>query len=105
MLTDKQIEQFKKKVAKVDSKIAEISELYDICADETRLRLLYLFSVNDELCPTDISNVLSLSMSAVSHQVRVLEDAGFLNKVKMGKMICYSLSRSGKKFFKSWVKI
>ena len=105
MLTEKQILDVRNKIDKIDSRISKASQLYDLCADPTRLKLMYLFSVNKELCPTDISNVLELSMSAVSHQVRVLEDAGFLGKVKMGKMICYSLSKDGKKFFKSWIKI
>jgi DNA-binding transcriptional ArsR family regulator len=105
MLTEKQILNVKKKINKIESRILYSSEMYDLCADPTRLKLMYLFYINDELCPTDISNVLDLSMSAVSHQVRVLEDAGFLGKVKMGKMICYSLSKAGKKFFKAWIKI
>lgn len=105
MLNDKDLEKAKKKVERIDEKISAISEIYDICADPTRLKLIYLFSANEQLCPTDISNVLNLSMSAVSHQVRVLEDAGFLDKVKMGKMICYSLSKEGKKFFKNWIKL
>jgi DNA-binding transcriptional ArsR family regulator len=105
MLTDKQIERVKKKVSKIDNKILELSQLHDICADPTRMRLMYLFSANSQLCPTDISNVLDLSMSAVSHQVRVLEEAGMLDKVKMGKMICYSMTSAGKKFFKNWIKL
>lgn len=105
MLADKQIESSKKKIEKIKASFEERSEVYDLCSDPTRLRLLYLFKMHAELCPTDISNVLGLSMSAVSHQVRVLELAGYLDKVKMGKMVCYSLSRNGKKFFKNWVKL
>ena len=105
MLDPKDVASAKKDLNGVTKSIENICELYELCSDPTRLKLFYLFKKHPDLCPSDISNILGLSMSAVSHQVRVLELSGLLEKVKMGKMICYSLSSKGKKFFDSWIKI
>jgi len=58
--------------------------------DKTRIKILYALS-KSELCVCDISAVLDMSMSAVSHQLRVLRNMKLVKYRKKGKEVYYSL--------------
>ncbi len=62
-------------------------------ADSTRLQILQSLAI-EEHCVCDLSAVLNLSISAVSHQLRLLRDLGFVVNRREGKMIYYSLKDS-----------
>lgn len=102
-LVPSQIRKSKRALKKIDETLNKEVAKFEICADPSRYKLLYLFTINEELCPSYISDILDLSMSAVSHQLRVLEDFGLLDKIKIGKTICYMLSEYGKKFAKDCI--
>ena len=69
----------------------DLAELFKIFGDSTRIRILYsLFE--HELCVQDISMVLSVSQSAVSHQLRILKASRLVKIRRDGKNIFYSLA-------------
>ena len=69
----------------------ELSETFKIFGNPTRLKILTLLAVED-LCVCDISEVLSMSQSAVSHQLRTLRSKNLVKYTKEGKQARYSLA-------------
>ncbi|MCY6353734.1 ArsR/SmtB family transcription factor [Clostridium sp. ZS2-4] len=67
-----------------------LAEFFKVLGDSTRIKILYALSVN-EMCVCDISKLLDMSQSAVSHQLRVLRNARLVKYRKEGKVVYYSL--------------
>lgn len=67
-----------------------LAEFFKVLGDSTRIKILYALSVN-EMCVCDISKLLNMSQSAVSHQLRVLRTARLVKYRKEGKVVYYSL--------------
>ena len=70
--------------------LGELSEIFKVLGDPTRLRIVSALAVK-ELCVCDIANLLGTSISAVSHQLRVLRNLKLVKHRKDGKMVYYSL--------------
>lgn len=70
--------------------LLNIAELFKVFGDSTRTRILSALSV-DEMCVCDISALLNMSMSAVSHQLRILRQTKIVKSRRRGKEIVYSL--------------
>ena len=71
--------------------IYEVAELFKVFGDSTRIRILYVL-FESEMCVCDIAQLLSLSQSAVSHQLRTLKQAHLVKFQRDGKNVIYSLS-------------
>ena len=69
---------------------SKLSLLFKIFGDDTRVRIL-LSLLNKELCVCDISNLLNMTHSAISHQLKVLRDMHLVKPRKEGKEVYYSL--------------
>jgi DNA-binding transcriptional ArsR family regulator len=86
----------KEKVKKVkkqmisESTFLDMSETFKATADKTRLKILYALS-KQELCVCDLSVVVDMSISLVSHQLRILRDKKLVKYRKEGKSVYYSL--------------
>ena len=65
--------------------------LFGTLADPTRLRLLHALSLADELCVSDLSLLLGLSLSALSHQLAPLREQGIVSRRKVGRIAHYRL--------------
>ena len=70
--------------------LLDIAELFKVFGDSTRTRILSALSI-EELCVCDISALLNMSMSAVSHQLRILRQTKIVKSRRNGKEIVYSL--------------
>ena len=68
----------------------DIAELFKVFADSTRVRILYAL-IESELCVCDISALLNMSQSAISHQLRVLKQSRLVKYRRSGKTVYYSL--------------
>lgn len=73
-----------------DEEINRLSETFGILSDSTRIKIIFALS-KKELCVYDISHLLNVSISAVSHQLRILRNARLVKYRKQGKMVFYSL--------------
>ncbi|MCH8741538.1 winged helix-turn-helix transcriptional regulator [Patescibacteria group bacterium] len=100
LLNKKEIKDSKGKLTKISRKIGEKCNFYYLCSDPTRLKIIFLLKNHKTLCPTDISQILNISISAVSHQVKMLGNAGLIRRTKKGKMVCYSLTEKSRKLVK-----
>ncbi len=73
-----------------DSIFTSLSETFKTLGDKTRVKILYALS-KQELCVCDISAVLEMSISAISHQLRILRSMKLVKYRKEGKVVYYSL--------------
>jgi ArsR family transcriptional regulator, lead/cadmium/zinc/bismuth-responsive transcriptional repressor len=67
-----------------------LSDFYKMFADSSRIKILYLLQ-NKEICVNHIAAALDMSISAVSHQLRLLRSAGLVRFLKEGKNSYYAL--------------
>ena len=70
--------------------VSGLSELFQVLADETRTKIIYLLSLQ-ELCVCDLADLLELSMPAVSHHLRLLKAMRLVKYRRDGKQVYYSL--------------
>lgn len=70
--------------------VAGLSEIFKALGDETRTKILYLLA-HRELCVCDVASVLNMSLSAVSHHLRLLKMLRLVKYRRDGKMVYYSL--------------
>ena len=63
---------------------------FSVFADYTRVKILSALAIS-ELCVTDLSRILDINQTTVSHQLRFLKSAGIVKSVRQGKIIFYSL--------------
>lgn len=75
------------------SDFQELANLYKMFSDPTRLRILWALSCAD-MCVCDLAALLSMSMSAVSHQLKSLRLTNLVKFDKQGKVVYYSLADS-----------
>ncbi|MDD4715743.1 MAG: metalloregulator ArsR/SmtB family transcription factor [Oscillospiraceae bacterium] len=71
--------------------IYEVSQLFRTFGDPTRARILCALK-EAELCVCDLSALLSISQSAVSHQLRILKGMRMVKSRRNGKVVYYSLA-------------
>lgn len=76
-----------------DNIASEIAGFLKIFGDTTRIKILYAL-LEKELCVNDISLLLSMEQSAISHQLRVLRQNKLVKVRRDGKLIHYSLNDS-----------
>ena len=69
----------------------DLAELYKVFGDSTRTNILMAL-FESEMCVCDIAEVLNLSVSAVSHQLRILRHNKLVKARRCGKEVFYSLS-------------
>ena len=70
--------------------IYDLAELFKVFGDTTRAKILSCLEVRD-LYVGEIAGILNMSISAVSHQLRVLRNAKLVKGLKEGKEVKYSL--------------
>ena len=73
-----------------DEKFYELSEFFKIFGDNSRLRILAALK-SGEISVNDLSEMVGMSQSAVSHQLKILKQARVVKLRKEGKNIFYSL--------------
>ncbi|MCM8778176.1 MAG: metalloregulator ArsR/SmtB family transcription factor [Candidatus Omnitrophica bacterium] len=79
-----------KKTMLADTELIKLVDIFKVLGDATRAKILLALS-KDELCVCDIAHVLGLSISAVSHQLRMLRNLGLVKYRNEGRMVFYTL--------------
>jgi DNA-binding transcriptional ArsR family regulator len=72
--------------------IEGLSRVFSALSDPTRIKILHSLTVTDELCVCDLAVIADLSVSAVSHQLRLLRDRNLVRARRDGRMVFYSLA-------------
>ena len=73
-----------------EEEAVKLSEVFKVLGDSTRIKILYVLS-KYEMCVCDIAEVLEMTQSAISHQLRVLRTMRLVKFRKEGKSMFYSL--------------
>ena len=74
-----------------DELLCDLSDLFKLFGDTTRIKILYsLFE--SEMCVCAIADLLGMTQSAISHQLRILKDANLVGNRREGKTVYYFLS-------------
>ena len=76
-----------------DEKIYDLAELFKNFGDSTRVKILLALS-QQSLCVNDITELIGVTQSAISHQLRILKQAKLVKARKRGKEVFYSLDDS-----------
>ena len=71
--------------------LIELAELYKVFGDSTRIKILYAL-FEEEKGVGEIANQLGMTMSAISHQLRILKQARLVKFRREGKMVFYALA-------------
>ena len=75
----------------VEEEIYDVAELFKVLGDQTRVKILFTL-IKDEMCVCDIAQLLGMTQSAISHQLRVLKANKLVKFRRDGKTVFYSLA-------------
>ena len=71
--------------------LCDLAELFKVFGESTRIKILYVL-FESEMCVCDLAQLLGMTQSAISHQLRVLKNAKLISYRREGKTVFYSLS-------------
>lgn len=74
----------------MEEKIEDLSQVFKALGDPTRSRIIYILS-RSPLCVCDISALLNMTQSSISHHLRILRDQKLVKFKRKGKLVIYSL--------------
>ncbi len=74
-----------------EEEISDLSDLFKIFGDSTRLKILFVL-FEEEVCVCDLAELLNMTQSAISHQLKVLKQSKLVNSRRDGKSVFYSLA-------------
>ena len=80
-----------KKDMPADEILQDLGDLFKVFGDTTRIKIMYAL-YEGEMCVCAISELLNMTQSAISHQLKTLKDANLVSARRDGKEIYYSLS-------------
>ena len=90
---------------KLNSKtFSSLGKVLELAGNEVRLKILYLLEEENELCPCDISDILGMSVPAISQHLRKLKDGNVIETRRSGQTIYYSLKDEHMKILKPFFK-
>ena len=99
-----QIKECKAKVKANEKSFEQLSGVLALAGNEVRLKILYLMEEEKELCPCDMSDILGMSIPAISQHLRKLKDGNVVETRKVGQTIYYSLKAEHLKILKPFFK-
>jgi ArsR family transcriptional regulator len=67
------------------------SQIFKACADESRLRILHLIFLNDEMCITDLEKILDFTQAKTSRHLIYLKNAGILSFKRYNHWVFYQI--------------
>ena len=85
------IEEGKALLMANDQKLDQLAHSFGVAGNKVRLSILLLLRNNGKLCVCDLSDVLGMTMAAVSQHLRKLKDGGFVRTERVGQTIFYHI--------------
>lgn len=74
-----------------EDQLYDLAEVFKVFGDSTRIKILYVL-FEAELCVCDIAQLLNMTQSAISHQLRILKQNRLVKNRRDGKSVFYSLA-------------
>ena len=91
LLLDKRTQSLVTDYVPTEEMLFDLVKFFSIFSDVTRLKMLSALAIS-EMCVSDISAVLKINQTTVSHQLKLLKDNGAVTSRREGKIIYYSIS-------------
>ncbi len=101
----KQINRCKDRVSELKGSFDYLSNGLELVGNNIRLKILFLFYEEKRLCVCDISNILGMTISAVSQHLRKLKDRKLIETEREAQTIFYSLTKEYEEMLKPFFKI
>ena len=99
-----QINACKQKLRSAQKSFTSLSNILALAGNEVRLKIIYLLEEEGRLCPCDLSDILGMTIPAVSQHLRKLKDGGIVQTRKEGQTIYYSLAQDNLKILRPFFK-
>lgn len=90
-----QIRNCKQKLAQAQDTISKLLPTLSLIGNEVRLNIVYLLEQEKELCPCDLSDILQMTIPAVSQHLKKMKMSNLVQTRKEGQTIFYSLTGEG----------
>ena len=74
-----------------ETELYDLAELFKVFGDSTRIRILFVL-FEAEVCVCDLAQVLNMTQSAISHQLKILKQNKLVKSRREGKSSFYSLA-------------
>ena len=88
---ENQISGCKEDIERIEPEIEKISKILNLAGNEVRLKILFLIYNEGEMCPCDLSDVLNMTVPAISQHLRKMKDGNLVKDNKVGQTIFYKL--------------
>ena len=100
-----QIKSCREKLKANSKSFLQLGQVLALAGNEVRLKILFLLEEETELCPCDLSDILGMSIPAISQHLRKLKDGNIIEARKAGQTIFYSLRNEHLKTLRPFFKI
>ena len=100
-----QIKSCREKLKANSKSFLQLGQVLALAGNEVRLKILFLLEEENELCPCDLSDILGMSIPAISQHLRKLKDGNIIEARKVGQTIFYSLRSEHLKVLRPFFKI
>lgn len=91
-----QIRQCKKDINSKANQFGNLSKVLGLAGNEVRFKIIYLLNKEGKMCPCDLSDILEMTVPAVSQHLKKLKEGGVIQDKKVAQTIFYSLSNDYK---------
>ena len=100
----RQIDNCREKLQKNALTFSRLGKVLNLAGNEVRLKILYLLEEEQELCPCDLSDMLNMSVPAVSQHLRKLKDGQIIDSKRVSQTIFYFLKKEHLQILKPFFK-
>ena len=87
------IKASQKKIQSVSNSLTQLSQIMSLAGNDVRLKILYLLEQETQLCVCDLSDILQMTIPAVSQHLRKLKDGYLIQSRRQGQTQFYSLKQ------------
>ena len=94
---EKQINSCKKRMDSLKDPVRLLASALSLAGNEVRLKILFLLKEEGELCPCDLSDILAMTVPAISQHLRKLKEGNLVITKKTGQTIFYALTPEAEK--------
>lgn len=101
----KQINRCKERISELHNSFDYLSNGLELAGNNVRLRILFLLYEEKRLCVCDLSDILNMTISAVSQHLRKLKDRKLIITEREAQTIFYSLTEEYEKMLNPFFKI
>ena len=101
----KQINRCKNRITEINGTFSYLSSGLELAGNNVRLKILFLLFEEKQLCVCDLSDILGMTISAISQHLRKLKDRKLIETNRQAQTIFYSLTKEYKKILKPFFKI